>query len=868
MRQLLKAKILIPLFALLFLAASGTSGADKNIRLLLSVDKADYSKIEQLVNKLGGSVIRKHTLVDVMAVSVPVEKVSELSQRPEIKSTEKDVKLNVPKVREIKREGFGTIPSQVSQEILKTAPLDVNELMKSNPAIKDNYYYTNALTNTFAFYNATGHYGEGVVIGIIDAGVSSASYALAGRVVGGDNFTGDGIPATSPLNDSHGTWVACCAGADIVVIFSNPIVAETIEKYAPGSIIPEIIPGYDGIPMLGQAPLADFYSLKVLDKYGYGYLSSVAAALERAIELKQQYDNGTGGFNIRVLNISLGFPTLNAGNTYADLMRQVRKAGILVVASAGNAGPSALSLGFPGDSKNIITAGATSDAAHERIISDLFWWGPNSGYLYRPLNNNLMEYYSSRGPLANGQPDPDMAAPGSFRFCENASGGAITWASGTSFSAPTIAGAAALLISAHPDATPEELRAALLRGARKNALDGNPTVFDQGYGFLDVMNAYKKLTSHVSVLPDMGLGTAHVSANIDVLPGINVINNKNYSANTGALQPGQRAEFYYEIPRNANEVTVTISNVSTQLPPSQQNQIFGDDIYVAIHSAKTTRVEDYRAGTPAFVKSGATFKLYKNDLDIGVIRVTLLGDWTNAGAISADVRIQTETKKAATPFATATITQNQTNLYKLTVPPSTDALEMDLFWAKDWSFYPTNDLDLLLYDPNGNVVMADNDSDSDYDGYSFDAPERVKIKNPMAGDWTVMVNGYTVWDKFDVFQLYARFTNTLFTKDGVTEEAADAIPAAFALAQNYPNPFNPTTSIKYDLPFDSHVSIVIYNSLGEAVRTLINETVPAGYHSIMFDGRGDNGGELASGMYIYRINAGDYSRSMKMMMVK
>ncbi|MDP3023968.1 MAG: FlgD immunoglobulin-like domain containing protein [candidate division Zixibacteria bacterium] len=126
-------------------------------------------------------------------------------------------------------------------------------------------------------------------------------------------------------------------------------------------------------------------------------------------------------------------------------------------------------------------------------------------------------------------------------------------------------------------------------------------------------------------------------------------------------------------------------------------------------------------------------------------------------------------------------------------------------------------------------------------------------------------------------------TGQLLTAKGelVSVEAADnfgrpvkttvvnrAIPTAYALNANYPNPFNPTTNISFALPIDSKVSLKIYNVAGQLVRTLVNETMVAGTHTVTWDGINSNGEKVASGIYFYKLNAGDYSKTMKMVMTK
>ena len=88
----------------------------------------------------------------------------------------------------------------------------------------------------------------------------------------------------------------------------------------------------------------------------------------------------------------------------------------------------------------------------------------------------------------------------------------------------------------------------------------------------------------------------------------------------------------------------------------------------------------------------------------------------------------------------------------------------------------------------------------------------------------------------------------------------------FALYQNYPNPFNPATAIMYQIPRRSHVTLAIYNTLGQPVRTLVNTMQAGGMYSISWDGRNDDGRQVASGVYFYRLKSGDLIRSEKMIL--
>ncbi len=102
----------------------------------------------------------------------------------------------------------------------------------------------------------------------------------------------------------------------------------------------------------------------------------------------------------------------------------------------------------------------------------------------------------------------------------------------------------------------------------------------------------------------------------------------------------------------------------------------------------------------------------------------------------------------------------------------------------------------------------------------------------------------------------------------VEENIDPFLPKEFALAQNSPNPFNPSTDISYALPRESEVILIIYNILGEKVRTLVNERQRAGVHHVTFDSHDDSGRRVASGIYFYKIMAGDFTQSKKMMLLK
>ena len=94
------------------------------------------------------------------------------------------------------------------------------------------------------------------------------------------------------------------------------------------------------------------------------------------------------------------------------------------------------------------------------------------------------------------------------------------------------------------------------------------------------------------------------------------------------------------------------------------------------------------------------------------------------------------------------------------------------------------------------------------------------------------------------------------------------MPQVFSLAPNYPNPFNPSTTIRYQLPVDSRVSLGIYDVLGQKVRTLVRGSKRAGHCLATWDSRDDMNRQVAAGIYFYRLRAGEYRQVRKLLLLK
>ena len=128
--------------------------------------------------------------------------------------------------------------------------------------------------------------------------------------------------------------------------------------------------------------------------------------------------------------------------------------------------------------------------------------------------------------------------------------------------------------------------------------------------------------------------------------------------------------------------------------------------------------------------------------------------------------------------------------------------------------------------------------------------------------WRVRPSTASNWDGFYSF-------NVVVSPTDVTPSGTDTkLPKPFALGRNYPNPFNPGTTISYDLPRQAQVTLEVFNVVGRKVATLVNGRQEAGHRTVQWDGRDDSGAATASGVYFYRLSAGEFVATAKMVLLK
>ncbi len=719
----------ITLVAALCAWLAGVSVASADQRIIVRTKKP-YEPVKHRIEQLGGIVTHEFKHADGLVVLMPDGQLDALEKTIGVDYVARDEVVPNPHPREVVGLDEGS-----ALEL----PAD---------AAPQNYYSYNAeLTGAIALH-AAGGLGQNVIVGIIDSGVSRTAAALCNgpcatgtRVIGGENFVPGAFEpgANASTNNPHGTWVASMVGANIGFLFSKTTAfAQAVRRYCNpvAACSTPFSPTLDLIPMVGQAPAVQFFAFKVFPAIGSGApVSRILAAMDRAIELKN-----TTLPNMRVVNMSLGGATLHAGRDIEDeLASSMAASGISLVTSAGNAGPSGTTIGSPGTARNILTVGAASSAVHERILRDLEF-GPGVGALYRPDDSHQIADFSSRGPNADGRIDPEVVANGVGSYAQNANG-LISWVDGSSFAAPTVTGIVAALYSLRPDATPSQIRSAIIRSARRDVVPTARAV-DQGAGYVDAAGALALLDTGVRRVSDTAPGRKTVAQNLEKGADIETIDRSPYSGRLRRLRPSERREFYYEVKPHTASVKVTLSNITPELPPSEQNAFFGDDIQLAVHSAKTSAIGEGDYLARAFVNADRTFVFEKPET--GLMRITVLGDWTNAGRISTDVRIESVYERLPRRDFRGELSEGDVRTHAVDIPVGTASVTFRLSWENDWGSYPTNDLDLVLQPPGGPGIFT---------GTTFNSPETVTIKNPTPGTWTLFVDGFTVAGRREKYEL-------------------------------------------------------------------------------------------------------------------
>ncbi len=741
------------------LALPGLAGAAGDERILIK-SGGSREQMRQSVAQLGGKVTLEFQNVNAIAATVPAGGMAALAGVPGFKVV-KDEQMSAPDPRHV-----GASEARPDAFAEQAAAGGIGGV------IPEDYKFNNTLIRADVV-QAGGNTGKGIIVAVIDTGTANSPLvtSLYGRVIGGESFvTTDAYSATSTNNNHHGTMVgSLVAGNTTPGFLADGCLATAVRRHAPaGSWFNATLP-VGGVPTLvtfvplrGVAPDAKLFALKVLAANGSGYGSWILGAMDRAITLKRNFLAGQpsvpvagdgseenpfryDSLDISVVNMSLGGPTLDPGlGIDNELMRQFLEVGIVPAIAAANSGPSGMTTASPSTAIGTLAVAAASTPTHLRIIESAAACDPDFGAIAWPDDHIRTALFSSRGPTPDGRVGISVTSAGDLNFVQGRKGG-FNFGSGTSFAAPTVAGAAALLRAGAPRATATQIRNSIEEGANPRVLGDRSTRFDQGFGFLDVARSLQLLKAgHVSGTVRAERGGDDVAENLEHL-GLDVRRiegGKSFSGRTGALLPGERHEVLVDVGRDVAALRVDLTDVSI-VPPGKQNQYWGDDVILVVHSAKTTAVNDIRLWE--YIRTPMSYDFA--DLDTGVMRLTFLGSDSNAGKAGLAFKVTATSKPRAAITARGTVAEGGWTVVPVVVPAGKKSAVFELSWKRDWSRTPTNDIDVYVVDPEGNEVQA---YDPDYDywyspGATGNAPERVVATTVIPGEYTLYVNGYTVF---------------------------------------------------------------------------------------------------------------------------
>ena len=465
-------------------AASWAATTGTHTYIVQDGSHVGYKPAAELVQSVGGKVGRHLGLISAVSASLTPAELSEVEAVPGVVVTP-DVKVTVQSTTAVSS-------TSGSSSSTSSGPVDV--------------FTQQTGANTVW---ANGDEGQGVNVAVLDTGIDQLP-DFSGRLVAGIDLSGEG----NALEDSygHGTFVAG-------LIAGNGVSSNG--QYT------------------GEAPEAGLVSVKVAGASGTTDVATVIAGVDWVVQNAQAY-------GIKVLNMSLGFVPFESTtvNPLDQAVEQAWNSGVTVVASAGNAGPFNGTILSPGDDPLIITVGALADNGLLNVSQD------------------TMTSFSSVGPtFPDGWVKPDLVtsgrsvisleAPGSTVATQNPTaqvGTANFVGSGTSFASAITAGAAALVLEAHPNDTPNQVKAALL-GTTNQGPVGNP--FVDGHGALNVAGAVgvKGLTINQS------FGDVTITGSME---------------GTTQIQPGDTVQAGYNLtmPGLNSAATVTMLDATVYLPVS------------------------------------------------------------------------------------------------------------------------------------------------------------------------------------------------------------------------------------------------------------------------------------------------------------
>lgn len=742
--------------------AISTNHPNKLLPTLIQTTARNYDKLISAINDAGGIVTHTFKYTNGLAAKIPAKNILKIAENELIQKIYYDVEWSLSSSPNLNVNVFDTMKEQAISLSEKYQTISATpEILKNLKTLKPNTYWNPTAMGATPVWSK-GYLGQDSLVVIIDTGIYSGNFMFAGTsIIGGVDLSDDvGTQFEgwdSPTNHWHGSHVAgIIAGTGGIIVPADYPLALAIERYTGQPLPPGDPYGYPGtkvIWLLGMAPFADLYIIKIFDHTGAGVEESkVIEAIEYAISLKLEQ-----GLDVDVISMSLSGPTLFDGRDLEDqVVDFATSVGITVVAAAGNDGPAPMTTGSPGTANTAITVAAVANPVNTRVFWDVFYGWPGLGYYLFTSETPQVIYFSSRGPTADGRLKPTISATGVFVLSayHNVTEGIYNgsaFASGTSMATPAVSGAIALLNSYAENnfgenvASPEDYRQAITKGAVW--LDGY-TAWDQGAGYLNVYNALEALKADNSLgdkAPELP-----PKAWLEPIANVPIFGAGKYKAYIRNLKPGHKVEFIFYVSHLTSMIKLDIRKVYL----GDENPLGINSFEVYIQSAKRSTYAYYVEsanvnGSATFIITDYETKLIGHAYDAsfdpltrlapiepGYVKIVIENDWTSYDEVSAEIVITVKARMMPHPdyVQIGFIGQGEdTGWIPINVPKGVKSVEIQLLWLHDWSMYPTSDLDVIVRWEKG----------LDYNGATLNSPERVILERPTY--IYVLIVGFTIY---------------------------------------------------------------------------------------------------------------------------
>jgi subtilisin family serine protease len=561
------------------------------------------------------------------------------------------------------------------------------------------------------------------------------------------------------------------------------------------------------------------------------------------------------------VNVAAGTWTINIQNnsgatrTYHGWLFRSNLGGQAATLTGGN---TDYTVGMPGTATEAITVGSHVERWRWSNNSASPYWGGYAGA------SNDISAFSSIGPRRDGAQKPDITAhgdkvasstsqdytPSSSRI---APGSKHHFNQGTSMSGPVVAGFVALLLQQNNSRTAAECKSLITGNADTDSYTGAVPNNTWGYGKLNAFESMAKAVNSgftvdrsIYVNDDWSSsGEAGISANVMLARKFTPTSNGTI---TGLL-------FHASTTVNfTGNLSIEIwSDNGSDLPNAKLGNTVSLDVdailpfswnFVDLTAANVNATSGTIYHAVLYFTTGTSFFLLHDNSNSGGNSINT-GSWASYTNGDLKIRPFVSTQSSALPVELISF-QSYMNEDKVVLEWQT-ATEIN-----NYGFEVERKIDLEDSEWENIGFVAGNGNSNSPKIYEF------VDENPPLGNLEYRLKQI---DTDGSFEYYSTTTSVI---NAITDLDEEMIPTEFSLSQNYPNPFNPTTSIEFAIPESADIFLVIFNTLGQRVAVLVDQTLNAGYYERIFDSSG-----LSSGLYIYQLKVdGKPFQSKKMVLMK